>query len=434
MKIALLGYGKQGRAAYDYWYSGNEITICDSSQDLDLPTTADSQLGPDYLQGLDRFDVIVRSPIIHPRDIAAANSHNILNKVTTVTNEFFKVCPSINIIGVTGTKGKGTTSSLIVKLLEAAGYRVHLGGNIGTPPLDLLKNDIRSNDWIVLELANFQLIDLKFSPPIAVCLMVTPEHLDWHKDINEYYDAKAQLFIHQKSVDIAIYLASDKISKSIASRGPGKLIPYFALPGAYVDNNNIKIDGQNICKTTDLKLLGKHNWQNVCAALTAVWQVTQDVDALSSALNNFHGLPYRLESRREVNGIRYYNDSFASGPPATIAAVEAIPGTKVMIIGGYDRNLKLDEFAKDLVRLKTGIRKVLLIGDSAQRTSKVLTKNGFDNFEMSKATEMAEIVSEASELAQTGDAVVLSPGFASFDMFKNFEDRGNQFNRAVSNL
>jgi len=180
MRIAILGFGSQGAAALEYWSSAdNEITICDAITELTLPENTKSQLGPDYLQSLDEFDLIVRSPSIHPKDIEAA-SPGVAAKVTTVTNEFFKVCPTKNIIGVTGTKGKGTTSTLITKMLEAAGKRVHLGGNIGTPPLEMLKNNIQPDDWVVLELANFQLIDLKYSPPIVACLMIASEHQDWH--------------------------------------------------------------------------------------------------------------------------------------------------------------------------------------------------------------------------------------------------------------
>lgn len=179
MKIAILGYGEQGRAAYEYWNrNGNNITVCDQNESVELPANVDKQLGKNYLHDLEIFDLIVRSPSVHPSDISDANSSAILDKVTTVTDEFFRVCPTKNIIGVTGTKGKGTTSTLIARMLEADGKTVHLGGNIGTPPLDMLKAGIEDKDWVVLELANFQLIDIKHSPHIAVCLMVVPEHMD----------------------------------------------------------------------------------------------------------------------------------------------------------------------------------------------------------------------------------------------------------------
>jgi len=434
MKVAILGYGVQGRAAYDYWHPAHEVTICDRNEQLELPPGARGQLGPEYLNHLDRFDLLVRSPALHPNDITAANTPAILDKVTTVTNEFLRVCPTRNVIGVTGTKGKGTTCTLIARLLEAAGQRVHLGGNIGTPPLALLADTIQANDWVVLELANFQLIDLRTAPHIAVCLMVVPEHLDWHGTTKDYEQAKAQLFVHQTADDIAIYYADNEASQRIAAAGAGQKIPYYAPPGALIETDAVMIDGKRLCSTTDLKLLGKHNWQNVCAAVTAVWQITQDADAIRSVLTSFGGLPYRLELRREAAGVRYYNDSFAASPHTPIAAIEAVPSKKVMIIGGFDRHLKLDNLAADLVRLQDQVRKILLIGASADRTAQVLKQHGFTNFEISKATDMAAIVRQAAGLAQTGDAVVLSPGFPSFDMFKNFEERGRAFNQAVEQL
>ncbi|HTB48629.1 MAG TPA: UDP-N-acetylmuramoyl-L-alanine--D-glutamate ligase [Verrucomicrobiae bacterium] len=434
MKIAILGYGKQGQAAYNYWHDGQEVTICDKDETLELPAGALGQLGPSYLKNLGKFDLIIRSPSVHPRDIVAANTPTILEKVTTVTNEFLRVCPTKNVIGITGTKGKGTTSTLIAKMLEADGKQVHLGGNIGTPPLDLLEDSIQPDDWVVLELANFQLIDLTSSPHIAVCLMVTPEHLDWHKDSEEYFTAKSQLFVHQAATDIAVYYADNATSRQIASVSAGLKISYMAPPGAVVQGNQVIIDGQIICRTDELKLLGQHNWQNVCAAVTAVWNVTQNIEAMHSVLTSFSGLPYRIELRREIHDIRYYNDSYAAAPPAAIAAIEAIPGKKVMILGGFDRNLELTELAQALQRRADQLRAVLLIGASAERTASMLREHGVSNFTLSGAHTMATIVGEATDLAQPGDAVVLSPGFPSFDMFKNFEDRGQQFNAAVENL
>lgn len=435
MKIAILGFGKQGRSAYEYWSkTGNHITICDSDEALRVPDGAGKKLGNDYLEGLDGFDLSVRSPGIHPREIKRANAPGILEKVTTPTDEFFRVCPAKNIIGVTGTKGKGTTSTLIAKMLEAGGRKVHLGGNIGTPPLELLKNDIKPDDWVVLELANYQLIDLKYSPHIAVCVMVAPEHLDWHDSLDEYFTAKKQMFIRQKPEDIAIYYGKNEFSRDIANASNGKKIPYYQPPGAIVENDDIIIDGQSICSTNEIKLLGRHNWQNICAATTATWQVMQNIEAIHKVATTFSGLPFRLELRREVKKIRYYNDSFAAAPDATIAALKSIPGPKVMIIGGYERNLDLKSLIKACIELEKEIRKILLIGASAERIANELEHANLKNYIIYNKKDMEAIVRKAAKLCEKGDAVVLSPGFPSFDMFKNFEDRGRQFNRAVESL
>lgn len=428
MKIAILGFGKQGRSAYEYWRGGNEITVCDGNEALELSGDVERQLGPDHLKNLDRFDLIVRSPIVYPGDIAAANSAAILDKVTTVTNEFFKVCPTRNIIGVTGTKGKGTTSTLITKMLEADGRTAHLGGNIGTPPLDMLKNGIQADDWVVLELANFQLIDLEYSPHIAVCLMVVPEHLDWHSNQEEYFAAKERLFARQTADDIAIFYAENEVPRKIASTGNGQKIPYMTEPGAVVENGQILIVGQKVCAVGEIKLLGNHNLQNVCAAVTAVWQITQNTEALRSVLTSFSGMEHRLELVRELDGVRYYDDSFGTTPETAIVAIQAFEEPKVVILGGSDKGADYGELARVLAG--ANIRKVLLIGEQAGRISEALASAGVTEV-MPGGKTIEEIVATAREQAQSGDVVLLSPACASFDMFKNYQDRGEKFKNAV---
>ncbi len=433
MQIAILGYGLQGQAAYEYWREGNEITVCDGNEAVALPADVGRQLGPNHLRNLDRFDLVVRSPIVHPQDIVDANSPETLEKVTTVTNEFFKVCPTKNIIGVTGTKGKGTTSTLVAKMLEADGKQVHLGGNIGTPPLDMLRGDIQSDDWVVLELANFQLIDLRYSPPIAVCLMVVPEHLDWHGDDEEYFTAKSQLFRYQTAENTAIYFAENETSKRIAEVSQGQKLPYFAPPGAVVENNFIQIDGQQVCKTDELKLLGQHNWQNACAAVTAVWQITQNVEAMRSVLTSFSGLEHRLEFVRELDGARYYNDSFGTTPETAIVAIQAFEQPKVVVLGGSDKGADYGELAQLVAG--ANIRKILLIGEQAPAIGAALAQAGLsEDLMMPGGQDMSAIVATARAVARPGDIVLLSPACASFDMFENYKDRGEQFKQAVTAL
>lgn len=437
MKIAILGFAGQGQSSYEYWDDGtHEITICDRDATLQLPEGAVSQLGPDYLKDLHLFDLIIRTPALHPREIVNANPEypDILAKVTSNTNEFFKVCPTKNIVGVTGTKGKGTTSTLITLMLQAAGQTVHLGGNIGIPPLVMLKNNIQPDDWVVLELANFQLLDLRHSPPLATVLMVEAEHLDWHTDLAEYVFAKQQLVAHQQASDKVVYFSKNEISVQVADISSAEHIPFMDSPGAQIIDGSISIDGHVICRTDELKMLGEHNWQNACAAVTTVWQIVQDVSAIRSVLITFAGLPYRIEFRREVDGVHYFNDSFASVGGATAAAIKSIKQTKVLIIGGYDRMLDLQRFAQTVLDESPHIRHTLLIGQSADRMAENLTSVGYSNFTISRANNMTDIVAEAQQLAEPGDAVVLSPGFPSFDMFKNFEDRGKQFNAVVASL
>ena len=433
MKIALVGYALEGLAAYEYWSKlGAEITICDQDTTKELPNGVASQLGDAYLDNLDRFDIVWRTAGLNPNIILDKNP-GIEEKITTTINEFLRVCPTKNVIGITGTKGKGTTSTLTAKILEAAGEKVFLGGNIGVSPFDFLSN-LDEHSWVVLELSSFQLSDLKLSPKYGVCLMIVPEHLNWHADMDDYILAKAHLFEHQTPQDTAIYYAKNDDSRKIASYGSGFKIPYFAEPGAYVVDNAITIAGQQICQTEELKLIGEHNWQNVCAAVTVIWQITQNVDAIRSVVTTFSGLPHRLEFVREVNGVKYFNDSFASTPDAAMAALDTFSEPKVAIVGGFDRMLPLEHFAKTASDHSGDLRKLIIIGASGKRLAGELDKVGFSNYVLEQSTSMADIVSNASKLTQPGDVVLLSPGFASFDMFKNFADRGDQFKAAAGML
>lgn len=433
MRIAILGFGIEGRSAYAYWSKlGADITICDQDPDLAVPHGVGTSLGEHYLHDLGQYDVICRTASINPQTILQA-SPGVADKITTVINEFLRVCPRRNTIGVTGTKGKGTTSTLIARMLEAAGKEVFLGGNIGRSPLDFLP-DMSPDSWVVLELSSYQLSDIRYSPHIAVGLMISPEHLTWHLDLNDYLAAKTNLFRWQTPDDIAIYYADNEDSHRLASVSPGAKLAYYAPPGAYITDDAVVIDNTHLCKTSELRLLGRHNWQNVCAAVTATWQITQDAEAIRSVLTTFSGLPHRLEFVREVGGVLFYNDSFASAPPAAAAAIEAVPGSKVLIIGGHDRLLPLDDLAHTVKQNETDIKHVVLVGASAQRVSEALAAAGYTRYFISPALTMQEAIADAQRLAEAGDAIILSPGFPSFDMFKNFEDRGNQFKQAVQAL
>lgn len=431
MKIAILGYDVEGRASYEYYAAqgGHELTICDQNPGTAIPEGAESVLGEHYLEDLDRFDLLLRTPGLAPQKIFK-HSPEVKSKITSQTNEFLRVSPTRNIIGVTGTKGKGTTSTMIARMLEAAGHTVHLGGNIGVPAFSFLPG-LQPDDWVILELSSFQLIDVQSSPHIAVCLMVVPEHLNWHAHLDDYHDAKSRLFARQLPEDVAIFYAANDVSRQVASAGAGRKLPYFAPPGAVVENGNISIDGQTICRTDQLQLRGPHNWQNVCAAVTAAWQVTRDVEALRSVLTTFTSLPHRLEFVRELDSISYYDDSFGTAPETAIVAIQAFTETTVIILGGSDKGASYDELAKTVA---TGnVRAAVLIGDQAPRIQAALEQAGFTNFVPGGDT-MTEIVDAARGLAKPGDVVLLSTACASFDMFANYKDRGEQFKQAVQAL
>lgn len=443
MRIAILGYGDQGRSAYEYWAEGNDITICDAHQPANLPAGVKTQLGENYLKGLDQFDLLIRTPSLYPQDIVLANQEvaDILDKVTSVTNEFFKVCPSKNIIGVTGTKGKGTTSTLIALMLEAAGKRVHLGGNIGTPPLDMLKNGIQPDDWVVLELANFQLIDIDYSPAIGVCLMVAPEHLDWHSDVEDYVAAKQVMFTRQTAGDLAVYNANNELSKKVVDVSPARKLGYDVprvgaeprlVEAANVSTGTIYMQEIPVCPIDKVVLRGRHNLENICAAASAVWDIVEAKPApLAQVIQTFQGLEHRLEFVREVDGVKFFDDSFGTTPETAIVAIQAFTEPKVVILGGSDKGASYDVLAQTV--MQNDVRAVVLIGKTAPAIEASLRKSGYSNIHHG-GNIMPEIVAKARSLAQSGDVVLLSTACASFDMFKNYKDRGEQFKRDVNYL
>lgn len=430
MKVAIVGYGVEGKSAFAYYHRLHaEITICDQNPDLLLPDYVGKRLGESYLEDLDEFDLIVRSAGIHPQLLLNKNP-TIESKITSVINEFMAVCPTKHIIGITGTKGKGTTSTLIAKMLEASGEKVLLGGNIGNSPLDFL-DKITEDTWVILELSSFQLIDLKKSPNIAVCLMVVPEHLNWHANLDEYILAKAQLFEHQTLADTAIYNHQNDLSEKIVSYGHGLKIPFMIEPGAHVVDSDIVMAAKTICQTDELKLVGPHNWQNVCAAITTVWQITQNTSAIRSVLTSFEGLEHRLELVREVGGVRYYDDSFGTTPETAIVAIEAFKEPKVIILGGSDKGVDYDQLARAVAN--DNVRQVILIGETAPAIEDALHNHHFGLITPG-GDNMSDIIEAASYASQPGDVVLLSPGCASFGMFDNYKDRGEQFKKAVNNL
>ena len=431
MKAAIVGYAVEGQVSANYWHElGYEVTICDQNTSLQVPPIFKTTLGDDYLDGLDSYDIIVRSAGIHPQIILDKNP-SVKSKITTSVQEFFRVCPSPNTIGITGTKGKGTTTTLITKMLIAAGKTVHFGGNIGIAPLELLPK-IAADDWVVLELSSFQLEDFNGpSPHIGVCLMVVPEHLNWHADMAEYISAKQRLFAAQKPTDIAIYYSQNENSQAITQKSAGIKIPYFASPGAIINNDQVVINNQTICSVKEIKLPGKHNWQNICAAVTAVWQITQDVAAIKSVILSFSGLEHRIELVSEINEVKYYDDSFATTPETAIAAIQAFDQPKISILGGSDKGTPLDPIANEVI--SNNIRHIITIGDTGPTIAKQLRERGYNDITEGLKT-MTEIVATSQSHAEPGDVVLLSTGCASFGLFKDYKDRGNQFQVAVKSL
>lgn len=383
------------------------------------------------IKGIDKspYDVTFRHTSVSPESVADAQ------KVMTSTQLFFNDCQA-PIIGVTGTKGKGTTSTLISKILEAAGLETWLLGNVGTPALNVLP-DIQSfsqNTVVVYEMSSFQLWDIQKSPQTAVVLMIEPDHLDVHKNFEEYVAAKANIARFQKSDDVIVFHPTNKHSLEIAEVSPAKTKKRFLTPeGAYVRSGEIIIDDTLICTVDEVMLPGEHNLQNICAAITAAWKYTQDTNAIATAVKNFAGLDHRLEEVRTVNGVTFYNDSFSSAPGAAIAAVQSFEAPELVIMGGHDKGGDFSELAQSFVDQKN-IKKVFIIGENRQKIANEFDKVKFLKYELIESTDFAEIVKKAYTSAEQGDIVLLSPASASFGMFKNFYERGTMFKKIVSDL
>lgn len=434
MKIAIAGYGLEGRVNYSYFsqkYPDSKIVIADERDEVEnLPENVETILGKDAFSQLTDFDLVVRTASLPPRRITTNG------KIWSATNEFFAKCPA-KIIGVTGTKGKGTTSSLIASIFKASGRTVHLVGNIGLPSLEVL-SDIQPDDVIVYELSSFQLWDLKMSPHVAVVLMIEPDHLDVHSDFKDYVNAKAQIAANQTEDDFVIYNPTNTYAKHIALQSSGEARRY-AFPddgGVYVKENNFCVQDTAICSVDSLQLVGQHNVENACAAISAVLAFNPDIEnrAIESGLSNFEGLDHRLKFIREVDGVRYYDDNYSSAPGATLAAVKSFEGSQVLIAGGYDKKIDLKDFARSLSDTNN-LKHVVLIGETGPVINRLLAENNFTSVTLldSNAT-MNEIVSTARLKSSPGDVVVMSPACASFDMFRNFTERGNQFVSAVNGL
>lgn len=428
MKVAIAGYGVEGEASYRYWTElGAEITIFDGKEDLGLPLPegAEVRFGEGVFDDMHGFDLVVRTASLRPNKIKTDG------KIWSATNEFFAKCPA-KIIGVTGTKGKGTTCSLISQILQNDNKVVHLLGNIGIPALDVLPK-IKPDDIVVFELSSFQLWDLEKSPQTAVVLMIEPDHLDIHSSMEEYVAAKANIAKYQDADDLIVYHPNNKYSAQIAELSPADKKQYMTSSGAYVIGGQIVVGDVAVAKVEEVSLVGGHNLENVCAAITATWEHSRNVIAIQYAIKDFKGLPHRLEMVRELDGVRYFNDSYSSAPGATIAAIRSFTEPEILICGGFDRGLDYTELASSISEQKN-IKKVLLIGQTREKIAAALNQSSFSEYEVLQTVELAEVVAHAQKAANSGDVVLFSPGCASFDMFKNFQERGEQFKKIVKEI
>lgn len=421
-KIAVLGLGIEGKDAINYLLSqGSDATLLDKKQEseLDFDGVDRSRIkiisGEGYLKNLLDFDYIVRSPGVYRflPEIVTAEKQGV--EITSAIKIFFEICPG-NTIGVTGTKGKGTTSTLIYDILKADGKEVFLSGNIGKPYLELLPK-LSKDSFVVMEMSSFQLIDLDISPHIAVVLNITSDHMDWHKDQGEYVNAKKNIVSHQNKDDFAIINFDYEVPKSFAELTNAKVMPFTksALEQKFKEN---------------LLLRGEHNLENIAAAVRVCKALKISDEIILKAVKNFKGLEHRLELVGIINDVTFYNDSFATGPQPTIAAINSFTEPETLILGGSDKGLDYSELGK-IISEKENVKNIILIGLIRDDIKKhIVGKNIIDL----GTSGMDDIVKKAFDVTQKKGVVILSPAAASFDMFKNYKDRGNQFKDSVIKL
>jgi UDP-N-acetylmuramoylalanine--D-glutamate ligase len=454
MKIGLVGWGVETQSAYRYFGDQHHYVIASEEPRDDFPISEnvtifalEQRRDPglvgnvedlSYLDHFDDCDMVMYQGAAHKNlEKKFPHDHHFWKKAKTSLDVFFEQSPSKKTIGITGTKGKGTTTTLIYRLLKDAGYDTVIGGNIGIPVLQLLA-DMTADTWVVLELSSFQLYKFNYSPHIAVHLMMLHEHIEeWHKTMDDYVQAKRNIFLHQSTDDIAVYYPENQYSSENVSYTSGKKIPYLSPPGASIIDNQIVIDGNKLIAIQDVGLRGSHNLQNICAAVTAVWQVHQDTSVYRNVLAAFTGLEHRLESAGEIHGVRYFDDSFGTTPDTAIVAMNAFTEKKVMIVGGHDKGNNMTAMCKRLA--SDDIRHIIFIGTIGRALYDATIAAGY-NAENASVREdgntwtMSEIVTLAQEKAEPGDVVLLSTGSSSFGIFKDYKDRGNQFKLAVGHL
>lgn len=448
-KVAILGLGVEGLSTGVFLSKfGAELTFFDQKKEEDFTpeTLAQAQaLGnvitrPDAFTELEGFDLIVRSPGISRKQDFLEKAEKDGAIITSQTKLFFDLCPCY-IVGVTGSKGKGTTCTLIYQMLKESGRDVYLGGNIGVPPLTFLEGLVESS-VVVLELSSFQLQDLTKSPHIAVMLMTVPEHLTYHDEMSEYVDAKRNILRCQTPEDFAI-LNRDYIpthESDIYTHGKVFQVTRERTTteqGTFLKDNAIwmRVEGTEwkIIDTKDIALPGKHNWENAAAAAMAATLAGASKADIVHVLQTFTGLPHRLELVREVNGVKYYDDSIATNPESSIAAIEAFTQPKILILGGVTEGSDFTNLG-EVVSQDPTILAIIGIGREWPMIKAAIKNPKPHLLLLEGATSMQQVVQAASKVAKEGDIVLLSPACKSFDMFKNYKERGDAFQEEVKKL
>lgn len=447
-RVAIIGLGVSNIPLIEYMHEvGAEVVVFDNREIDKIDTEImnkvicydmEYSLGENYLAKLVDFDIIFRSPSCLPTNPALLLEASRGAIVTTEIEMFMELCPG-TIIGVTGSDGKTTTTSLIYEILKEGGYNCYLGGNIGTP-LFTKVSEMKPEDMVVLELSSFQLMNMKISPKVSVVTNITPNHLNVHEDMDEYIEAKKSILLYQSEDDTVILNYDNNITKGFEDSAKGKVVFVSNVAkisdGYMVDNKSIKFcQGDcrtHILETKNMKIKGLHNYMNAACAIAATKDYV-DIDTAIRAICNFNGVEHRLELVKETEDrVKWYNDSASSSPTRTIVGLNSFSTKNVILIaGGYDKNLDYEPLAKPIL---SSCKSLILIGQTASKIREAVEKEqelktGIKTLNIYNCDSLEEAVNLAEEVSTKGDIVLFSPASASFDMFKNFDARGKEFKR-----
>ena len=439
--IAVLGLGVSNRPLVRLLLGyGCTVTGCDrtpreklDAEVLELEKLGCSlRVGDGYLDGL-TADIVFRTPGMHPENPALVALREKGAEVTSEMEVFFELCPC-RTIAVTGSDGKTTTTTLISELLKAAGKKVWLGGNIGTPLLPVCDR-MEKDDFAVVELSSFQLMDMRRSANVAVVTNLAPNHLDVHKDMDEYVEAKKNIFKFQGAGDTLILNLDNAITATFTGNGKTRWFSRLGKTenGVCLDGNVICLDGRPVLAKEDILLPGEHNVENYMAAILAVEGLVDDA-VITQVAKTFGGVEHRIELVRIKDGVRFYNDSIASSPSRTMAGLRSFPEKVLLIAGGYDKHIPYDVLGPEICK---HVKAVFLNGATADQI-RAAVENAHDYTpgkpELIDCADFTDAVQKSAAYAQAGDVVLMSPASAAFDQFKNFMERGKYFKKLVMEL
>lgn len=448
-EVAIIGLGVSNIPLLTYLHElGAEITVFDKRSidkidknvlDIITQNGIHFSFGEDNLSKLVGFDIIFRSPSCRP-DLPEIIAE--LDRGAILTSEIemlIELCPG-TVIGVTGSDGKTTTTTLIYEIIKKAGYSCYLGGNIGIPLFTKI-GEMKKEDIVVLELSSFQLMNMKTSPKISVITNISPNHLDIHKSYEEYIESKKNIFKYQDNNGILVLNYDNEITREFEKEAPGEVIFFSKMEklndGVILDNDIIKICKEKLRKhilhTSEMMLKGEHNYENACTAIAAT-QSLASTETQVEVISNFTGVEHRLEFVRNIDGVKWYNDSIGTSPTRTIAGLKSFDENIILIAGGYDKHLDYTPIAMPIL---DNVSDLILMGQTAGKIKMAIEdamKVTGKRIQIYECDTLEECVKKAQKVSRDGDVVLFSPASASFDLYKNFEERGNKFKKIVMEL